>query len=134
MRWSRPACSSGGATARIRRATNMSRPHAPALRGCRPLRAEAERARCGRRKTEGAMNIANAPVVADAIPVEAPAVVQATPAAAPRTRLLLQGPIVGTLLRLAAPNVLVMLAQASTGLIETYFVSRLGTDALAGMA
>ncbi len=52
----------------------------------------------------------------------------------PRTQLLLHGPIVPTLLRLAWPNVLVMLAQASTGLIETWFVSRLGTDALAGMA
>ena len=39
-----------------------------------------------------------------------------------------------TLLRLAAPNVLVMLAQSSVGLIETYFVGKLGTDALAGMA
>jgi len=52
----------------------------------------------------------------------------------PRTRLLLQGPIVPTLLRMAWPNILVMLAQASTGLIETWYVSRLGTDALAGMA
>src|SRR5262249_23997894 len=52
----------------------------------------------------------------------------------PRTRLLLEGPIVATLLRLAWPNVVVMLAQASTGLIETWWVSRLGTDALAGMA
>ena len=52
----------------------------------------------------------------------------------PRTRVLLQGPIVPTLLRMAWPNVLVMLAQAATGLIETWFVSRLGTDALAGMA
>lgn len=52
----------------------------------------------------------------------------------PRTRLLLEGPIVSTLLRMAWPNVLVMLAQASTGLIETWFVSRLGADALAGMA
>ena len=51
-----------------------------------------------------------------------------------RTLALLQGPIVPTLLRLAWPNVLVMLAQASTGLIETWFVARLGTDALAGMA
>ena len=51
-----------------------------------------------------------------------------------RTRLLLEGPITATLLRLAWPNVLVMLVQASTGLIETWFVSRLGTDALAGMA
>ncbi|MDQ2803485.1 MAG: MATE family efflux transporter, partial [Pseudomonadota bacterium] len=38
----------------------------------------------------------------------------------PRTRLLLHGPIAPTLLRLAWPNVLVMLAQASTGLIETW--------------
>jgi putative MATE family efflux protein len=52
----------------------------------------------------------------------------------PRTLLLLNGPIVATLLRLAWPNILVMLAQASTGLIETFWVSRLGTDALAGMA
>ena len=47
-----------------------------------------------------------------------------------RTRQLLHEPIVPTLLRLAWPNVLVMLAQASTGLIETWWVSHLGTDAL----
>jgi putative MATE family efflux protein len=52
----------------------------------------------------------------------------------PRTRHLLEAPIVRTLLRMAAPNVLVMLAQASTGLVETYFVGKLGTDALAGVA
>ena len=52
----------------------------------------------------------------------------------PRTQALLHAPIVPTLLRLAWPNVLVMLAQAATGLIETWFISRLGTDALAGMA
>src|SRR5262245_64291499 len=51
-----------------------------------------------------------------------------------RTHVLLAGSIVPTLLRLAWPNVLVMLAQASTGLIETWWVSHLGTDALAGMA
>lgn len=52
----------------------------------------------------------------------------------PRTRLLLEGRIVPTLLLLAWPNILVMLAQASTGLVETWFVSRLGTPALTGMA
>src|SRR5487761_1667742 len=52
----------------------------------------------------------------------------------PRTRLLLEAPIAATLLRLAAPNMLVMLAQASTGLIETYFIGKLGTDPLAGVA
>ena len=65
------------------------------------------------------------------------AVVQAAPPAPEmnaRTRLLLTGPILPTLLALAWPNVLVMLAQASTGLIETWWVSKLGPDALAGMA
>ena len=52
----------------------------------------------------------------------------------PRTQALLEAPILPTLLRLGAPNVLVMLAQAGTGLVETYFVGQLGTDALAGMA
>jgi len=52
----------------------------------------------------------------------------------PRTRRLLEAPIVPTLLRLAAPNMLVMVAQAAAGLIETWFVGKLGTDALAGMA
>src|SRR6202044_982139 len=51
-----------------------------------------------------------------------------------RTLMLLHGRILPTLLRLAWPNVLVMLAQASTGLIETWWVSHLGTDALTGMA
>ena len=64
--------------------------------------------------------------------------VSAVPAApvemSPRTRRLLEGPILSTLLLLAWPNVLVMMAQASTGLIETWWVSRLGVDALTGMA
>ncbi len=38
------------------------------------------------------------------------------------------------LLRLAAPNILLMVAQSATGLIETYFVGKLGTDALAGVS
>ena len=39
-----------------------------------------------------------------------------------------------TLVRLAVPNMLVMLAQSAVGLIETYFVGKLGTDSLAGVA
>ena len=60
----------------------------------------------------------------------------ATAAAAhdPRTRALLEAPLARTLLKLAAPNVLVMLVQASMGLVETYFIGRLGTEALAGVA
>jgi MATE family, multidrug efflux pump len=52
----------------------------------------------------------------------------------PRTLALIEGPIAATLIRLAAPNVLVMLAQTSVGLVETYFVGKLGTDQLAGVA
>ena len=52
----------------------------------------------------------------------------------PRTRALVEAPIAPTLLRLAVPNVLMTLVQASTGLIETYFIGKLGTDALAGVA
>src|SRR5215207_3217108 len=51
-----------------------------------------------------------------------------------RTRMLLEAPIASTMLRLAMPNVLVMLVQASVGLIETYFIGKLGTDALAGVS
>ena len=73
--------------------------------------------------------------------IQAPAPVAVTPVAIapppamnPRTRVLLQGPIVPTLLRMAWPNVIIMFAQAATGMIETYWVGKLGTDALAGMA
>jgi putative MATE family efflux protein len=52
----------------------------------------------------------------------------------PRTRALLEAPIAPTLLRMALPNVLVMVAQAGAGLIETWFIGKLGTDALAGVA
>src|SRR5438445_11936685 len=52
----------------------------------------------------------------------------------PRTRALLEAPIGVTLMRLALPNVVVMVVQSAIGLIETYFVAKLGTDALAGMA
>jgi Na+-driven multidrug efflux pump len=47
-------------------------------------------------------------------------------AAAPdaRTRRLLGAPVLPTLVRMAAPNVLVMLAQTSVGIIESYFVAR----------
>jgi MATE family, multidrug efflux pump len=48
--------------------------------------------------------------------------------------MLLHGPIVSLLFVMASPNVLVMFAQATTGLVETWFVAKLDTDALAGMA
>jgi putative MATE family efflux protein len=51
-----------------------------------------------------------------------------------RTRRLLEAPVLATLLRLAAPNVLVMVTQGAIGLIEIYFIARLGLGALAGVS
>ncbi len=53
---------------------------------------------------------------------------------APRTGLLLQGPILPVLLRLAVPNLLLIFVQHLVGLIEMFWVSRLGTDTLAGVS
>ena len=52
----------------------------------------------------------------------------------PRTRVLLEAPIARTLLRLAVPNVFVLGAQAAAGLVETYFIGKVGTEFLAGVA
>ena len=51
-----------------------------------------------------------------------------------RTRLLLEAPITPTLLRLAIPNVVVMVAQAVVSTCEMYFVGWLGPEALAGVS
>jgi len=52
----------------------------------------------------------------------------------PRTRLLLEAAIPQTLLRLAAPNVIIIAAQAAMNVLEAVFVGWLGRDALAGVA
>ena len=58
----------------------------------------------------------------------------ASPAAA-RTRLMLEGPIVATLLRLAVPNLVVnVVLIAVTTSVDAHFIGRLGLDALAGLA
>lgn len=57
----------------------------------------------------------------------------ARPVAA-RTRMLLEAPIVPTLLRLAAPNVLNLLAFVGLITFDGLFVGRLGPDALAGIS
>jgi putative MATE family efflux protein len=54
------------------------------------------------------------------------------PVADARTRLL-TGPILSTLARLSLPNIALVGAQAGVNVAETYFVGRLGTDALAGV-
>src|SRR5262245_53829375 len=66
-------------------------------------------------------------------PVAAP---RQAPAARPSavTQRLLDGPIAPTLLRLAAPNVVVLAVQTAINVLEAYFVGGLGTDALAGVS
>jgi len=56
------------------------------------------------------------------------------PALDPRTRRLLEAPVAPLILRLAWPNMLIMLVQAATALIDTWWLAKLGSDALAGMA
>src|SRR5437667_11971187 len=50
------------------------------------------------------------------------------------TRALLEAPIPGRLLRLAAPNVVVITVQAAINVLEAVYVGWLGRDALAGIA
>ena len=50
-----------------------------------------------------------------------------------RTRLL-TGPVLPALVRMAAPNVLLALMQALVSFADTWFIGRLGTDGLAGVA
>jgi putative MATE family efflux protein len=59
----------------------------------------------------------------------------AAPAVAARTRLLLEGPIVPTMLRIATPNLAVnVILIAVTASVDAHFVGYLGLDALAGLA
>jgi putative MATE family efflux protein len=58
----------------------------------------------------------------------------AAPAMAARTRALVEGPIVPTLLGLAAPNVAVMMILALVTTADAYWIGRLGPDALAGVS
>src|SRR5215216_5274910 len=74
--------------------------------------------------------------MSEAISISTPAPfakVAARPPAA-RTRLLLEGPPFSTLLRLATPNVLNLLALAGMITFDGLFVGRLGVDALAGVS
>ena len=62
-----------------------------------------------------------------------PAMAPAAPMAA-RTRMLLEAPILPTLLRLSFPNVLNLLAIAGMITFDGLFLGRLGADALAGVS
>jgi putative MATE family efflux protein len=77
---------------------------------------------------EGVVTNRNASI-SPAAPVPAKGVGSPTTA---RTKLLLEGPILPTLLRLAAPNILNLLAFAGMITFDGFFLGRISTDALAG--
>lgn len=54
------------------------------------------------------------------------------PGVAARTKLLLEGPIFATLLRVAAPNILNLVAFVGVITFDGFFLGQIGTDALAG--
>jgi putative MATE family efflux protein len=60
----------------------------------------------------------------------------ASAASPPRTAPpgILSGPIIPTMLRLATPTVVVLVVQTLVGVMETYFISFLGTESLGGVA
>ena len=64
-------------------------------------------------------------------------VVASDPAASPaaaRTKMLLEGPVLSTLLRLAAPNIVNLLAIGGMITFDGLFLGRLGAEALAGVS
>jgi putative MATE family efflux protein len=58
----------------------------------------------------------------------------APPKRLPARQAMLEGPILPTMLRFAVPTVTVLVAQTLVGVAETFYVSFLGTEALAGVA
>ncbi len=50
------------------------------------------------------------------------------------TKRILEGPIAPTLIRLAAPNVLLVFVQTAVAVAETWLAGRLGTESLAALA
>ncbi len=74
------------------------------------------------------------PTTTIAPPALPPGRAKAAAAAKARSARLLNGPVLATLLALALPNVVIMVAQAAANFLESYFVGLLGVDALAGAA
>jgi putative MATE family efflux protein len=70
----------------------------------------------------------------DAVAIGAIPAETAPPKRLPARQAMLEGPILPTMLRFAVPTVTVLVAQTLVGVAETFYVSFLGTEALAGVA
>lgn len=66
--------------------------------------------------------------------VATPASPSAPAAHTSRTRQLLDAPILPTILRLTAPNVVMVVVQATSSTLDALFVGRLGSESLAGVS
>jgi len=51
-----------------------------------------------------------------------------------KQQAMLDGPVLPTLLKLALPTIVVLVVQTLVGVAETWFVSFLGTEAIAGVS
>src|SRR5262252_1213921 len=92
--------------------------------------------RIGQEMTPDARSQAAASVV-DLVRSDQQAIGQSQPLAVPKLRVrqaILHGPVLATMLKLAWPTIVVLLAQVAVGVAETFYVSFLGTSALAGVA
>jgi putative MATE family efflux protein len=78
---------------------------------------------------ERLMTDRSASISAPSLALQKPAASSSTAA---RTKLLLEGPILPTLLRLAAPNILTLVAFAGVITFDGFFLGQIGTNALAG--
>src|SRR5437867_13332258 len=67
-------------------------------------------------------------------PLAAPAHDHPPTALTARTRALLDGPILPTILRLALPNIVVVVVQALSSAVDAFYLGRLGAEVLAGIA
>ena len=73
--------------------------------------------------------------VAPPLPTPDPVLTPAPPPAVERTReKMLDGPILATLLRLAIPNIVVVVVQATSSAVDAFWLGRLGPEVLAGVA
>src|SRR5438128_1371860 len=108
----------------------LSQSRSGLLAAARLLKKDASSKRCSSPMRDKERRVSNRSA-AISPPSLAPAKAVA-PSTAPRTRLLLEGPILPTLLRLAAPNVLNLLAFAGVITFDGFFLGRIGTNALAG--
>src|SRR5258708_30639285 len=70
-------------------------------------------------------------VMASAAPAIA---IPAASSASERTRMLLEAPILPTILKLALPNVVVIVVQTLSSAVDAFYLGRLGSQVLAGVA